>query len=821
MADARVLSVRLRAEVGQYNAALMSAGRATQALGSEVTKTAATHKKAMSEVGRASLIGGAALLGIAAAAVKVSADFEKSMSGVRAATRETASNMGLLRAAALKAGADTAFSATQAADGITELAKAGISTQAILSGGLAGALNLAAAGQIDVGEAAETAASAMTQFGLAGNQVPHIADLLSAGSSKAQGSVHDLGEALGQSGQVASQMGLSIEDTVGALTEFASAGLTGSDAGTSFKQMLLSLTPSSTQAAAAMKKYGLSFFDANGNLKSFQQIAGTLQSGLGDLTKEQQASALKTIFGADAYRTAAIAMDGGAAAADKWRQAVADQGFAAKAAAILTDNLRGDIERLGGSVQSAMIDSGSGAGGLARGAVQQVTGMVNAYSALPGPAKTAATATAAVGGAAAVASGAFLLAAPRIVETKAALSTLSASAPRTVGAMTAIGKGVGIMSAAFIAWQAVEAKFGTSATEMQFLGDRITAMAGPDKTAQVAALTAQMEKLRVAQHKGLDTDLGFTDIHWTEWSGGAGKAGDEADALQARIKALKHEIELEGIQSKVGAGEAQDLGDGLGAVTPPAREAAEALKGYTDALGNTAAIDAYTATAQLAKSFHDLSRSLKDGGRVTNDEKIKLGGYASQVKETAQRVLDHTKATKGEAAAVAASQGVLERGRDHLAKLAEKAGLGARQANRLSRELVDIPSVSPTIHLNTGPAIGDLHALIRNIQSSGATLPVALGTARKVAAGGAGHAVGGFIRGPGSSTSDSIPAWLSDGEFVVNAKAVGHYGVGFLKQLNAMRLHAGGLASEYALASACSPDARAPGLAPIAATFAA
>jgi hypothetical protein len=45
---------------------------------------------------------------------------------------------------------------------------------------------------------------------------------------------------------------------------------------------------------------------------------------------------------------------------------------------------------------------------------------------------------------------------------------------------------------------------------------------------------------------------------------------------------------------------------------------------------------------------------------------------------------------------------------------------------------------------------------------------------------------GGYISGPGTPTSDSIPAWVSDGEFVQRAAAVDFYGVDFMRRLNAM-----------------------------------
>lgn len=50
------------------------------------------------------------------------------------------------------------------------------------------------------------------------------------------------------------------------------------------------------------------------------------------------------------------------------------------------------------------------------------------------------------------------------------------------------------------------------------------------------------------------------------------------------------------------------------------------------------------------------------------------------------------------------------------------------------------------------------------------------------------YASGGYVSGPGSSTSDSIPAYLSNGEFVVRAAAVRKYGAQLFAALNGMRL---------------------------------
>ena len=48
----------------------------------------------------------------------------------------------------------------------------------------------------------------------------------------------------------------------------------------------------------------------------------------------------------------------------------------------------------------------------------------------------------------------------------------------------------------------------------------------------------------------------------------------------------------------------------------------------------------------------------------------------------------------------------------------------------------------------------------------------------------AGHATGGYITGPGTGTSDSIPARLSNGEFVIRSEAVKRYGTNFLNAVN-------------------------------------
>lgn len=388
----RSVAVQLTANVAGFVAGMQTAAASVRS--TVAGMTAATASGQQFRTGLDSVGAAAGRAGLVAAAgigaiVYASGRFDKAMSAVEAATHESAQGMSQLREAALEAGKETAYSATEAAGAIEELAKAGVSTSDILSGGLDGALSLAAAGALDVGDAAEIAASAMTQFALEGSDLSHVADLLAAGAGKAQGSVSDLGLALKQSGLVAAQVGLSIEETTTALTAMASAGLTGSDAGTSLKTMLLALTPKSQEAAEIMEHLGLSAYDASGEFIGLEAYAGRLQDALKGMSAEQRTATLHTIFGTDAIRAANVLYDQGAEGIRKWAGAVDDSGYAAETAAKRLDNLAGDWEKFTGALETALIGAGDSATGPLRTLVQGATAVVEAFDALPASLKSA------------------------------------------------------------------------------------------------------------------------------------------------------------------------------------------------------------------------------------------------------------------------------------------------------------------------------------------------------------------------------------------------------------------------------------------------
>jgi TP901 family phage tail tape measure protein len=316
-------------------------------------------------------------------AVNTVLEFDKALSSIRALGGEYAANIDAIAESAKTVGIEFGISAVESLAAAEALAKAGVSATDILGGALPGALTLAAAGQLDVATAAETAAQAMVQFNLSGADVPKIADLLAAGAASATGEVSDFAQALNQSGLVASQAGISIEETVGALTAFAAAGLVGSDAGTSFRTMLLRLQNPSKESADEMQRLGVNAFDAQGNFVGLEALAGQLQTQLKGLTSEQRSAALAQIFGSDAVRAANVLYTQGAEGVAKYTEMVNQSGFAARVAAEQTDNLSGDLNKLNETYKALILSLEDGSGLLAsvsRGVTQSLTALIESLN---------------------------------------------------------------------------------------------------------------------------------------------------------------------------------------------------------------------------------------------------------------------------------------------------------------------------------------------------------------------------------------------------------------------------------------------------------
>jgi TP901 family phage tail tape measure protein len=595
----RTVSIKLMADVANFTRNIGgTAVGAVKTLSGELDKAAKAGK--LDAVSDRAMHAGLALTGMAAYAIKSAADFDKAMSAVSAATHAPAAQIDALRAAAIQAGKDTQYSATEAADGITELSKAGVSTADILGGGLKGALALAAAGQLSVGEAAETAASAVTQFRLSGEQVPHVADLLAAGAGKAQGSVHDMGAALNQSGLVAAQFGLSVEDTTGVLAEFASAGLTGSDAGTSLKTMLLALANPSKSTRDLMADLGISFYDAQGKFVGLSGVAQILQTRLKDLTVEQRNQALGQIFGNDAIRSASVLYTDGAAGVEQWKTKVNDAGYATSTAAKLTDNLAGDLERLKGSVETLAIEAGGGANGGLRILVKSLEAIVDQLSQLPSGVGAAITVVGALSGAALLAAAGWVKMRRSTAEMLVELRNVGPAGEKAATGIEKTTKWAGRAAAAFAIMEA-----GSAAVNAAF---------GEDLNPQVDALSRSL----------------------AQWAASGQKSGEAARLLGDDFSDLKYDLGTldSGFWAKLGNGTAGFIESisGMGGVMDQSLQHAKERLGAIDQALTQLVQNGQA--QQAAQVFSTLAEQAKKSGVSVDELKKGLPGYASSLEST-------------------------------------------------------------------------------------------------------------------------------------------------------------------------------------------
>jgi TP901 family phage tail tape measure protein len=637
----RSVVIRLKADVTDFTAKMKQAGITTRnALGRELDTITGDKKQAMDELGNsAGKIGVVAAAGLGLA-VSAAANFDQAMSHVAATGDDARQNLDDLREAAIKAGADTAFSATEAAAGLEALAKAGVSSGDALSGGLQGALDLAAAGTIEVGEAAEIAATAMTQFGLSGQDVPHIADILAAAAGKAQGEVTDMAGALKYVGPVAAQMGVSIEETAGTIAELASQGILGEQAGTSLRGMLTALTSPSKAAATEMENLGISMYDASGQFVGFEGIAGQLHDTMGNLTNAERDQALGRIFGNEQITAARILYAGGAADVDKWTKAVDDQGYAAETAATKLDNLKGDLEALKGSLETALIGTGEGAQGPLRSITQGATNVVNAFNDLP---PAAHNVTAALLGITAVTGGALFFGSKvvqGIASTRAALVTLGITADTTKAKLATLGTG------AAVATVGLGTLFDTLSRQDSLSRSGDAAKATADDYQQLADVLGKSNVGKYASDLGIDVNRLAEDLIVNGKSGeyAAGVLDDLADSshgVKAAFTGLASDaLPIYTSESERAYDANKDLKNIIENSSDALGQGEAALIGATGATGeyadaSTAAADAANAEAKAIQESVDAMRAKREEALNALNSEL---GYAQAVLDANERI---------------------------------------------------------------------------------------------------------------------------------------------------------------------------------------
>lgn len=323
------------------------------------------------------------LIAAGTAAVKTGIDFENALSQAAGAMDLPMSQMGKMKQLALEMGQETVFSATEAAQAITELAKGGLSEANISGGALKSTMDLAASSGMGMADAANVIVQVMGAFELSADKSNQAVNALAGAAAASSADVTDLSQALSQSSAAAHNAGWSVQDTTAVLAAFADAGIQGSDAGTSLKTMLQRLSSPTDVAAKKMKALGIQILDSKGNMKDATSIAQELQDKLKNLSYSNRSSAMNDIFGSDAMRAATVLMNDGAAGLEKYTKATNDQTAASRMADSQMGSTGRAIENMKGSIETAAITIEGALAPTVTDVANKITELVNAFTNLP------------------------------------------------------------------------------------------------------------------------------------------------------------------------------------------------------------------------------------------------------------------------------------------------------------------------------------------------------------------------------------------------------------------------------------------------------
>jgi TP901 family phage tail tape measure protein len=222
--------------------------------------------------------------------LKKAADFEQGMQNVSAVLKGVSDkDFKALSTEAKRIGAVTAFSAVQATDGMTMLARAGFDAEQSIAA-LGPVVNAASADGIELAQSANTVVIALKSMGLEAKDAGKAADILAQTSSMANTDMVGLGEGLKMAGPQAKTLGVSLADTTAALGLLADAGLKGTMGGSNLNAMLTKLTRPTKKAEAGFKELGVEIGDADGNMrplgdlmadvgKNIHKLGGNLDQG--------------------------------------------------------------------------------------------------------------------------------------------------------------------------------------------------------------------------------------------------------------------------------------------------------------------------------------------------------------------------------------------------------------------------------------------------------------------------------------------------------------------------------------------------------------
>lgn len=287
--------------------------------------------------------------------LKTAGDFEQQMNRVRAVSGATGQEFDSLNALAQELGATTQYSASEAADAMGFLAMAGFDTDQILSA-LPDTLNLAAAGAIDLGEAADIASNILTGYGFRAEELGRVNDILTETFTSSNVNMQMLGYSFKYIAPVANSAGLQFEEVAAAVGMLGNAGIQGEQAGTALRGAISRLLKPTGAVSDTLDDLGVSVHDSSGQMLGLADIFEQLE------TAGATTSDMITIFGLEAGPGMMALLDQGSGAMRDFTAQLEESGGAAETIAdIQMEGLNGAIKEMQSAFEGlllAVADSG-------------------------------------------------------------------------------------------------------------------------------------------------------------------------------------------------------------------------------------------------------------------------------------------------------------------------------------------------------------------------------------------------------------------------------------------------------------------------------
>lgn len=282
-------------------------------------------------------------------------EFDASMSATQAVTRianKDDPRMLALRNQARTLPLQSKFTDSEVAAGQYFLGRTGYNVDQILKA-MPGMLNLASAGDLDLGTTADIASNIQMAMGIPAEKMDHVADVMTAMFTRNNVDIQMLGESLKYSAGVGAAFGQSLETVAAATAMMGNAGIQGSQAGTTLRQILTRIGTSE-----AVAKLGVKTKDKNGNMRDLVDILAEISAATQHMGNVDRAAINKKIAGQIGLTGFEILLSqSGTGELKKLRGEKGEyDGEAARVAGLKLDNLKGDMTMLHAAFENISVE---------------------------------------------------------------------------------------------------------------------------------------------------------------------------------------------------------------------------------------------------------------------------------------------------------------------------------------------------------------------------------------------------------------------------------------------------------------------------------